>query len=345
MKVFITGAAGYIGGMLVDRMISMDRVERIVALDVKPPPASLASRSPKVEWVTSHLARDRWEDRLRRFAPDVVIHCAHLFRELYGDEGRRWLYLSNITSSQRVFDFALRHDVEKLIYFSSAAPYGAFASNSPNRWFTEDDALRESGYLYAQQKKQIEEMLRRMCDEIRPATRVTILRPAVVTGPLGRRLTARFGLLYAADKGLPFVPVTWPTSIRQYVHEDDVVGLTLRVIESPASPGFDSFNIAPPDFLTLEEVAKHLGKKPLRLPLWLGKLIYATFWHASRGKIPTSPGTMKAYSFPVVMDGSKSKELGYTYKFSGLETLCGEEGYYQNCGSELPLPSPEALHA
>ena len=113
MKIFITGASGYIGGMLVDRFLEDKKVEKIIALDMNPP----GGKKPggKVSYITHNLGDAGWEEKvLAHGIPDVVIHCAYVIREGYGKK-REWQIKSNITAADRVFDFIFKNKIKNPI--------------------------------------------------------------------------------------------------------------------------------------------------------------------------------------------------------------------------------------
>src|SRR5262249_15649731 len=121
--VFITGAAGYVGAMLVERFAARPDVARIVGLDKEPMPESMKN----IEKLNDSQAKsaDAWDEEVKKHAPDIVIHTAWQIREIYGDRALTWKW--NIEGSDNVFDFALDNSfVDRLIYFSTVASYGAF---------------------------------------------------------------------------------------------------------------------------------------------------------------------------------------------------------------------------
>ena len=85
MNVIITGAAGYIGTMLIERFAHSSSIETIYGIDLRAPPARFV-HSDKVRWVQADVADHAWTSQVDGKAIHVVIHCAYQIRELYGSK-------------------------------------------------------------------------------------------------------------------------------------------------------------------------------------------------------------------------------------------------------------------
>jgi len=192
--IFLTGAAGYVGGMLVHKLAAREDVERIVGLDKEPLPEFI-SDVPKLVYLSMNTS-DAWEEGVRKYAPTVVIHAAWQIREMYGDQKTQWKW--NVEGSDRVFDFAFSEpSVKRLVYFSTVASYGSHADNEIEHRFTEDEPFRPSDYLYAEEKRVVELRLEEKYAQARQkgtSVEVAVVRPAAITGPRGRFMRIRFGL-------------------------------------------------------------------------------------------------------------------------------------------------------
>ncbi|MBI2108790.1 MAG: NAD-dependent epimerase/dehydratase family protein [Parcubacteria group bacterium] len=341
--IFITGAAGYVGAMLCDQFSKRTDVEKIIALDKEKRPEFLVENK-KIIWMQTNTADMDWQEKVKELHPDVVIHTAWQIRELYGN--RREQYRWNVEGSHNVFDVALKlPSVKKLIYFSSAAVYGAYYTNSLEYRFMEKDGMREEEYSYGYEKKQAEEILKNAWEESQKNKSVFIVRPAAITGPRGRFMRVRFGLQSALSgqlKGdslykiislmVSFVPAT-PWWVRQFIHEDDVTDIiSFFAFEVNTPIGYAIFNITPPgDPVLAPQMARAVGKRVLRVYPWMVRLVYFIFWHISRGKVPTSRGVWRFYSYPIVMDGSKiTRMLHYTYKYNSADAFEYTNGRYEN---------------
>ena len=347
MKIFITGGAGYIGAMLCDQFAKREDVEKIVTLD-KEPETDLTRHNPnknKIEFIHANTSDDSWIETLKTFAPDVVIHTAWQIRHMYGDEKTEWKW--NIDGSDKIFDFVFSTpSVKKLIHFSTVASYGAFPDNRIDHFYKENEGFRKSGYLYAEEKRITEEHLEgryKKAKENGWSGQVFIVRPAAITGPRGRYDRIRFGLQSALSGNLKrgfvnnivmlltsFVPVTagW---LRQYIHEDDVTDIVALFTFNDLHGEYEVFNISPPgDVVFGKDMAEAVGKKTIPIYPWMARIAFFFFWHATRGKIPTSPGSWRGYSYPIAVDGSKlTKQYGYQYKYPSKEAFVKNEGRYK----------------
>lgn len=347
MKLFITGGSGYVGAMLADQFASRPDVEAIMLLDKEPFPEFLETHADKakISFIQANLGEDGWQEKVRVFAPDIIVHTAWQIREVYGNKETQWKW--NIEGSDNVFDLVFSlPSVKKLIYFSTVSSYGAYPENSVNHFFKEEEGFRKSDYLYAEEKRIAEEHLKekyqKVLDGHHHAPQVFIVRPAAITGPRGRFMRVRFGLQAALSgqlkKGfihrlisalVSFVPVT-PKWLRQFIHEDDVADIVSLLVFNDLPGGYEVFNICPPGPAVLgPDMAKAVGKKTFPVQPWMIRPVFFIFWHLSRGRVPTSKGGWKSYSYPIAVDGSKiTKQYGYQYKYPSKEAFVKVEGRY-----------------
>lgn len=339
--VLITGAAGYVGAMLVDRLAKRDDVAQVLGIDKDRIP-DLIRKEPKLKYFNTNTADD-WEKEVREHHPDIIIHAAWQIRELYGAQDMEWDW--NVRGSEKVFEYAFAEpEVKRLIHFSTVASYGAFPDNTINHRFTEEEPFRQTDYRYAEEKRAAEERLKAKYDASAHKPMVAVLRPAAITGPRGRYVRVRFGLqsalagqlkggIYSLVSALvAFVPVT-PAWARQFIHEDDIAGIVERLAFGDALPsGYEAFNLCPPgDVVRGADMAKAVGKRVLPVAPWMVRSAFCIFWHATRGKIPTGRGAWKSYSYPIVVDGAKlTRMTGYQYRYAGLDAFRYTDGVYES---------------
>lgn len=344
--IFITGSSGYVGEMLVDQFSKRDDVKQIVGVDIVDP-SELTKSNPKLVFIKANLADvDNWREKVVSYQPEIVIHTAWQIREL---RDKKMQFKLNITSSDVVFDFAFKNSfVKKLIHFSTVASYGAFADNEIEKLFTEEDQFRKSQYFYAEEKRVVEEHLKLKMDQCiqngNLLPKVYIIRPASITGPRGRFMRIRFGLQSAlsgqlkGDKSfwysfvstlVSFTPIT-PKWCRQFIHEDDINDIVELLSFTDIPSNFEIFNASPSGpVVTGEDMAKAVNKRAVKVHPRIIQFVFFVMRNISLGKIPTSKGGWKSYSYPIAVDGSKiTKKYGYQYKMNSLDAFTKMEGRY-----------------
>lgn len=328
--ILITGAAGYIGAMLADQFSQAPDLERVIAIDKNPVPELLRGNK-KIMWITAELSDGAWQDKIRIYKPEVVIHAAWQIKELYGQKELQ--HKLNIEASRRVFEFAFREpSVKKLIYFSTISAYGAFASNDLGKRFDEGSPLREDEYLYGVEKKDVELALENLYKQSHGLKQATVLRLTSVTGPRGRCGAGKRGLLYMLKNVLPVFPVAGANWCRQYVHEDDLTDIAALFAFNSKNEArsYNKFVIAPSDYVLAKGMAGVFKKMIVRVPAVLVRLAFFVAWHLTRGKIPTGRGAWKFFCYPIPVDGSKiTEECGYEYSYSSIEALGKDDGRYE----------------
>lgn len=347
LTLFITGGAGYVGAMLAEQFSKRPDVKEIICLDKEPEPEIFLT-NPKVTYIIANTSDGTWQETVRAKKPDIVIHTAWQIREMYGNKKKQWKW--NVDGSQAVFDFAFgTPSVKKLVYFSTVASYGAFSDNTIDHFFTEAEPFRKTDYLYAEEKRIVEENLEKTYRDAKAkagfGVQVFIVRPAAITGPRGRYARIRFGLQAALSGSLKgqksflydlislmvsWVPVT-PKWLRQYVHEDDITDIVALFSFNDLKGDYEAFNAAPPGPAVLgPDMARAVGKRMLPIKPWMARLAFFFMWHLTRGRIPTSKGSWKGYSYPIAVDGSKITHLyGYQYKYESGEAFVKTSGRYE----------------
>lgn len=342
--IFITGGAGYVGEMLCEQFGKREDVERIITID-KEPQSDYSKALPKVTYIQHNMADEGWQKEAAPYEPTVVIHTAWQIRAMYANLAEEWRW--NVDGSDNVFSFAFTTpSVKKLIYFSTASSYAARPDNKINHRFTEVESFRPDEYIYAKEKRVVEERLFERFESTMKAglatPQVVVVRPAAITGPRGRYMRIRFGLQSALSGNLKggfvnkivtslttFVPATkgW---VRQFIHEDDVADIVSLFAFEPFSQPYQVFNITPEGEAVLApDMAQAVGKKILPIQPWMARLAFFFFWHATRGKIPTAPGSWRFYSYPIVMSGAKLASV-YECKYSSKDAFQYTDGRYQD---------------
>lgn len=122
MKVVVTGAAGFIGGETLLKLV--DAGYDVLAIDRVIPPGNLIP--VPCQWHTGDFASELGLDAIKRFCPDAIIHCAGT--SLVGPSilDPREYYDNNFIKTKILLDYLVKnHDKNvRVIFSSSAATYG-----------------------------------------------------------------------------------------------------------------------------------------------------------------------------------------------------------------------------
>jgi UDP-glucose 4-epimerase len=122
MKVVVTGAAGYIGGETLLKLV--DAGYDVLAIDRVMPPGQLIP--VPCQWHTGDFSAELGLDAIKRFCPDAIIHCAGT--SLVGPSvlNPEEYYDNNFVKTKILLDYVVKNHDKKVrfIFSSSAATYG-----------------------------------------------------------------------------------------------------------------------------------------------------------------------------------------------------------------------------
>ena len=269
MLIFVTGAAGFIGSHLAerlcargDRVIGFDNFDAFYPRDVKQRNLDALGRQPGFSFVEGDvrdpaaLARAFGAGR-----PDVVVHLAALagVRPSLAEPAR---YADvNVTGTERVVDAARAHGVRRFVFASSSSVYGR-DSQPP---FRESDPCLAPLSPYAATKRSGELML--FTAHHLYGLDVTCLRFFTVYGARQRPDLAihKFARLIAG--GRPIELYGDGNTSRDYTFIDDIVDGVVAAIDQPGAPAFRVYNLGGSRTTTLlrlvELISDALGQKPV----------------------------------------------------------------------------------
>lgn len=241
-RIFITGGAGYVGSVLVPKLLDKGYIVTVLDLMIYGEEVL-----PKHERLNAVKGDIRDQALLKQLLPgqDAVIHLACISNdpsfELNPDLGRS----INLDAFEPLVRISKESGVQRFIYASSSSVYGI--KEEPN--VTEDMEL-EPLTDYSRFKAQCEVILDRFRSD--DFTTVTI-RPATVCG-YGKRLRLDLSVNIltnlAVNKGE--ITVFGGTQKRPNIHIEDMTDLYLLLLELPKerisgrtwNAGYDNFTIA-----------------------------------------------------------------------------------------------------
>lgn len=225
--VVVTGGAGYVGSVLVRRLLDRDQPVRVLD-NFLFGDASLAdcARDPRLS-IQRGDVRDR-EALARAFAgAAAVVHLAGLVGDPLCALDPAYTRAVNEESSVPVADAARDLGVPRLVFASTCSVYGA----SGDDWLDEDSRTAPVS-LYAETNLRSEEILRTRLTG--SDTALTVLRFATIYGTSPRmRFDLVVNLLTARARATGRLEVHGGDQWRPQVHVDDV-GLACALALEPA---------------------------------------------------------------------------------------------------------------
>ena len=298
MKVLVTGAAGFIGMHVAERLL--ERGEEVIGVDnlnnyydvvLKQDRLQNLRRYPNFRFFKLDLAETSKVNQLfeaEKF--QRVIHLAAQAGVRYSLENPHAYIQSNVVAFTNILEACRKLPIEHLVYASSSSVYGA----NKKLPFSVQDNVDHPVSLYAATKKSNELMAHAYSHLYRLPT--TGLRFFTVYGPWGRPDMAVYLFTRAILAGKPIDVFNYGKMQRDFTYIDDIVTGVLSVADRPphhaanqskghaagSSAPYRLYNIGnnqPVELLKLIEVLEQcLGKKTLKnmLPLQAGD-VYATF--------------------------------------------------------------------
>ncbi len=177
LKVLVTGASGFLGCRLVERLLLGEKVE-VRAMAHRPGRASRLARLPvEIAWCD---ITDEVQVRDAVKGCDVVVHCA------YGATGGAGQNRSVTVDGTRVVaEAAAAAKVQRFVHISSVAVH----SYSPSPGVTEESVLEKCSDAYCRDKIDAEKAVQDVI--ARKGLKATILRMGNIYGPFSGPWTLR----------------------------------------------------------------------------------------------------------------------------------------------------------
>ncbi|MCI6922332.1 MAG: GDP-mannose 4,6-dehydratase [Oscillospiraceae bacterium] len=239
--VLVTGAAGFIGSFLSERLLSDFEDIRVIGLDSVNDYYDIRLKESRLEKLQKHrnfifikanLAdKDKVSEVFREYSPQIVVNLAAQAGVRYSITNPDAYIESNIIGFYNILE-ACRHSyddgatpVEHLVYASSSSVYG---SNKKVPYST-DDKVDNPVSLYAATKKSNELMAHAYSKLYNIPS--TGLRFFTVYGPAGRPDMAYFGFTNKLLRGETIRIFNYGNCKRDFTYIDDIVEGVVRVMQ------------------------------------------------------------------------------------------------------------------
>ncbi|MCG7537123.1 SDR family oxidoreductase [Pseudoalteromonas sp. OOF1S-7] len=243
MNIFVTGACGYKGSVLVPKLLAQGH--KVLGIDLM--------------WFGNHLdehenltlikgdIRDPQSYSLDGI--DIVIHLASIANDPCGDLDPLSTWETSCLATERLADKAARANVKQFIYASSASVYG----------LKDDDQITEDLPLvpisvYNQSKMVTERVVLSYQNQMI----VQIIRPATVCGLSPRmRLDVVVNLLTMQALTRNKITVLGGSQLRPNIHIEDITDLYCFLIEHPEIKGIYNAGLENQSVQEIAELIQH----------------------------------------------------------------------------------------
>lgn len=294
MKILVTGAAGFIGARLSERLLERgDTVLGYDNLNDYYDPSLKEARLRRLQPQAGFsMVRGGLEDRsaleaaFEGFAPQRVVNLAAQAGVRYSLQNPHAYIQSNIVGFMNILEACRHRGVEHLVYASSSSVYGG------NRKlpFAVEDSVDHPLSLYAASKKANELMAHTYSHLYRLPT--TGLRFFTVYGPWGRPDMALFQFTQRILAGEPIELFNNGQHTRDFTYIDDIVEGVIRTLDHVPGPD-PNYDPRAPNPATSDAPYRvyNIGNNaPVQLLDYIEVLEQALGRKAQRRLLPLQPG-------------------------------------------------------
>ena len=298
MRVLVTGAAGFIGSHLSQRLLARgDEVFGYDNLnDYYDPTLKQARLDRLLPQAGFRFAKGALEDRAAleaafdAFKPQRVVNLAAQAGVRYSLENPQAYIDSNIVGFVNILEACRHRGVEHLVYASSSSVYGS----NRKMPFAVEDSVDHPVSLYAATKKSNELMAHTYSHLFNLPT--TGLRFFTVYGPWGRPDMALFLFTKAILAGEPIKVFNHGKMIRDFTYIDDIAEGVVRVLDraATADPAYDPATADPARSSAPYRVFNIGNHDPIPLMDFIGAIEQAIGREAVKELLPLQDGDVPA---------------------------------------------------
>ncbi len=297
----VTGAAGFIGSALVERLLAEG--EKVIGIDNLNSYYEVALKKARLSKIDKIFKPDSWtfheldisnSDSLKKLfkeeKPNVVVNLAAQAGVRYSISNPSAYIQSNLVGFSEILEACRHHNVQHLIYASSSSVYGG----NQQLPFHESHPVNHPVSLYAATKKANELMAHTYSHLYGiPATG---LRFFTVYGPWGRPDMAPMLFAKAILSGEAIKVFNYGQMQRDFTYIDDITEGIFRCCYKPATmnKGFDPFKPDPSTAAAPHRLFNIGNSKPTNLLRFIELLEQALDREAIKDFQPMQPGDVVA---------------------------------------------------
>jgi nucleoside-diphosphate-sugar epimerase len=323
MKILITGAGGFLGGRIVDRLLARGQLD--LRLGVRQGIAA----TKLARWRSEHsqarvevtplnlLARDGMGPALT--GVDTIIHAAAGTKGGVAD-----MFMNSVVGTRNLLDAMAGGSVRRVVLVSSFSVYRTV--DLPNHHILTEASPLEVGGVekggYAYTKVQQEHLFRE--GQAKQGFESVIVRPGVIYGPGGGAMSSRVGV-----SALGIFASLGRSNLLPLNHVDNCAdAIAHATVQAPAS---GVYNLVDDELPTCGQYLREYRRKvkPLRVvPLPYPALMTAAKWltgysERSGGQLPAvlTPYIVRSMYRPLRYSNEAIKALGWSQRVSVADGL------------------------
>jgi UDP-glucuronate 4-epimerase len=298
MKVFVTGAAGFIGFHLSKRLL--EEGADVLGIDNLSPYYDPKLKMDRLSILQQYrdfsfealdlLTRDRLLEILHQNSFDVVVHLAAQAGVRYSLENPFVYIDTNLVGFINILEGCRAAHTPHLVYASSSSVYGA----NTKMPFSVHDNVDHPVSLYAATKKANELMAH--CYANLYGIPCTGLRFFTVYGPWGRPDMALFKFAKAIIDGSPIDLYNQGKMQRDFTYIDDIIEGVVKVMHiiPQPNPAWDSRQLDPGTSYAPYRIFNIGGARPIELMHFVEVLEEIIGKKAVKNMLPLQPGDVVA---------------------------------------------------
>jgi nucleoside-diphosphate-sugar epimerase len=301
MRVFLTGANGYVGRVLIEHLAGLPEITGITGIGLTPPPAPWPA---KLKFIRLDIRSPELAATMAGHGAVIHTACVVLWPAKMPPQERDEI---NLNGTRNVAQAALANKVGRFIHASSMAVYDPVQARGKSDIAENFPLGKGDGPFYYWNAKALAEPI--LSDVLGTSAILTFFRPIYIIGPRNR------GVVESYRKNAVRFPGCNPR--RQFIHEDDVAAAFIQALFNDL-PG--AFNVVPDDFLHMDDMWKIIGARLVpTVPVWLARLITAVRWQYLGS--PIHPSWVEDTLVNFTGSNAKLKQTGWRPRYGSTEAL------------------------
>lgn len=331
MNYIIFGGSGFIGTHLIHLLKNevVTEKDKIYVLDIVMPGEEgvvpgIVEKNEGVEYIRLDV-RNPIDFDFKPTEDDIIFNLAAVHRTP-GHEDYEY-FETNIKGAENVTAFAEKHNISKVLFTSSIAPYGAAEE------LKEETTLPTPNTPYGISKL-VAEKIHEKWQSVDPERELTIVRPGVV---YGKGEHGNFTRLYWGIRKRYFFYTGRRDTIKACIYVKELVRfMKYRMIDN-SYPGVDVFNCTFEPAYRIDEICETIMKATdmkrhiMLIPSWLLMTAARILGPIGGKKVGIHPARVKKLMISTNICGKKLAACDYKFYYTFEESI---KDWYDDCNRE-----------